>query len=103
MKGWELLKEIAEGNIKEGTRFKANCYTFIVKCGYLYKECNITREYADSYELMWDFELIEDKEEINIQEIDELTEIDSSSLRRKKINELIQAVKQLDKQVKENK
>lgn len=103
MKGWELLKEIAEGNIKEGTRFKAICYTFIVKCGYLYKECNITLEYADSCELMWDFELIEDKEEINIQEIDELTEIDSSSLRRKKINELIQAVKQLDKQVKENK
>lgn len=106
-KGYELLKAIADGKIKEGSRFKAGYRTFIVRDGYLFVECDNQQEYATSFELTWDFELIED--EIDINSIEELDEYEREDLYdwkdvrdiALKMNELVQAVKQLNKEVKE--
>ena len=97
-KGYELLKAIAENKIKNGSRFKAGYRTFIVRDGYLFVECDNRQEYATSFELTWDFELIED--EIDIDNIIENKWMTSSE-RNSKINQLVQAVKQLNKKVKE--
>ena len=53
----------------------------------------------NSFELKWEFEPIEDK--IDIDSIEELEGIVEYSTERNKINQLIQAVKQLNKKVKE--
>ena len=37
-KGYELLKAIADGKIKDGSRFKAGYRTFIARDGYLFVE-----------------------------------------------------------------
>lgn len=102
-KGWELMKAIADGEIEERTRFKANYETFMARDGYLFKEDSDKQEYATSFELNWDFKLIEDEIDIdNIEEYkQEHTERCIDVDIRNKINELIQAVKQLDKRVKE--
>lgn len=96
-KGWELIKAIADGKIKNRSRFKAGYRTFIARDGYLFTECSDRQEYATTFELAWDFELIED--EIDIDSITE-NEWMTSSERNFKINQLVQAVKQIDKRVK---
>ena len=98
-KGYELLKAIADGKIKDGSRFKAGYRTFIARDGYLFVEYDNRQEYANSFELKWEFEQIEDK--IDIDSIEELEGIVEYSTERNKINQLIQAVKQLNKKVKE--
>ena len=98
-KGYELLKAIADGKIKERSRFKAEYETFIARDGYLFVEYDNRQEYANSFELKWEFEPIEDK--IDIDSIEELEGIVEYSTERNKINQLIQAVKQLNKKVKE--
>ena len=100
-KGWELIKAIADGEIKERTRFKALYETLIARDVYLFKECSDEQEYANSFELNWKFELIEDEIDIdNIEEYkQEHTERCIDIDIRNKINELIQAVKQIDKRV----
>lgn len=97
-KGYELLKAIADGKIKEGSRFKAEYETFIVRDGYLFVEYDNRQEYANSFELNWEFELIENK-----IDIDSITEKEwmTASERNFKINQLIQAIKQINKEVKE--
>lgn len=115
MKGWELLKEIAEGKIKEGTKvkspngviYKYNTFSFKDENGNFMNEEFSDREYATL-----DFEIIEDQEGINIQDIEEL---DKWITRRNgevtvtegkileignKVNEIIQALKQLDERIK---
>lgn len=101
-KGWELMKAIADGEIKEGSKFKAEYETFIARDGYLFVEYDNRQKYANSFELKWKFELIED--EINIDSIEEYKQehtercIDIDI--RNKMNEILQAVKQIDKRVK---
>lgn len=123
-KGWELIKAIEDGKIKDGSRFKAGCGTFkagygtfIARDGYLFVEYDNRQEYANSFELKWEFELIED--EIDIDSIQKLSKIayteinlnkkgskkdvkftDKEIILAEKINQLIKAVKQIDKRVK---
>ena len=101
-KGYELLKAIADGKIKERSKFKAEYETFIARDGYLFVEHDNGQEYANSFELKWNFELIEDEIDIdNIEEYkQEHTERCIDIDIRNKINELIQTVKQLNKRVK---
>lgn len=102
-KGWELLKAIADGEIKEGSKFKAEYETFIARDGYLFVEYDNRQRYANSFELKWEFELIED--EIDIDSIEEYKQEYSERCIdvdiRNKLNEILQAVKQIDKRVKE--
>ena len=59
---------------------------------------------ADLNKLNDELEIIEDKEEIDIQSIEEITCNDNREIAvrlKSKINELINAVKQLDKEIKE--
>lgn len=116
-KGWELIKAIEDGKIKDGSRFKAGYGTFIARDGYLFVEYDNRQEYANSFELKWEFELIED--EIDIDSIEKLSKIayteinlnkkgskkdvkftDKEIILAEKINQLIKAVKQIDKRVK---
>lgn len=97
-KGYELLKAIANGEIKERSRFKAEYKTFIARDGYLFVEYDNRQEYANSFELNWEFELIEDKIDIDSIKKMELDVIDDATYY---INDLIKAVKQLNKEVKE--
>lgn len=106
-KGYELLKAIADGEIKEKSRFKAGYRTFMARDGYLFVEYDNRQEYANSFELNWDFELIEDDIDIDIDSIAEITRGYISNIDgladgriKNKINELVQAVKQLNKEVK---
>ena len=68
-KGYELYKMIAEGKIKEGTKFKAN-QTIVEFDGNNFVLANSERSilfrYADKKVAEMDFELIED--EIDIQQ-----------------------------------
>lgn len=102
-KGYELLKAIADGKIKDGSRFKAGYRTFIARDGYLFVEYDNRQEYANSFELKWEFEPIEDKIDIDsIEKLESITNnIDGTVCIMVKINELVQAVKQLNKKIKE--
>lgn len=114
-KGYELLKAIADGEIKEGSRFIDTYGEYIYKKeetseeNILYRIDEVTGEYTIpncSYftEKGNDFELIKDYE-IDIDSIEEYKQehtercIDVDV--RNKINELVQAVKQLNKEIKE--
>ena len=107
-KGYELLKAIANGEIKEGSLILFDSiiwivdeYSDIVK----YKKEYITlfNTYKAKEIAMSDFELIENK--IDIDSIGELksvtNNIDGTVCIMNKINELVQAVKQINKEVKE--
>jgi hypothetical protein len=120
MKGYEIFKGIANKEIKDGTQFRMlkddNIYT--------YRNNNFVCKYGGMNVikiLNQEFEIIEDKEDINIQDIEELTYkgekirygstkqftddvddycpainsiLDSVGI---KINEIIRAVKHLEK------
>lgn len=106
-KGYELIKAIADGEIKEGSEF-------IIKYGefndfhafykndeirtYLFgKEYKLTtKDFAES-----EFELIEDEVDIdNIEELDIYEENVTKGNIIDKINELVQAVNQLEKRTR---
>lgn len=110
-KGYELLKSIADGEIKEGTelfvttsldgRYKNTLRAYIGHNDIYWK---YTNKQLPAYAFITgEFELIED--EIDIDSIEELksvtNNIDGTICIMEKINELIQAVKQLNKEVKE--
>lgn len=107
-KGYELLKAIADEEIKEGSLILFDSIIWIVD-EYLdivkYKEEHITlfNTYKAKEIAMSNFELIED--EIDIDSIEELksvtNNIDGTICIMNKINELVQAVKQLNKEIKE--
>lgn len=110
MKGWELLKEITEGNIKEGTKFKTDVKDILYFDGYNFRCNDINGQYFkesvdDVYFGKCDFEIIEEQEEINIQDIEEFAQLETlNNLKtREKLNTIIKAIKQLDKNIKENK
>lgn len=115
-KGYELLKAIAEGEIKEGTKFK--CLN--EKPMQYYPDSNIYRyEHGNflgrfgGFNILSivnkDFEIVQKQEEIDIDSIEEikLRPSDREHLSfgglifEEKINKLVQAVKQLNKEVKE--
>lgn len=84
-KGWELLKEIAEGNIKKNTKFNVYRNGELYFTDYvIYNKQNLKinngLQLIDFLTLQnmlsLDFELIEDQEEINIQDIEEIEELD---------------------------
>lgn len=103
--GWELMKAIADGEIKEGSKIKINedIYMFCEgnfigdNTGYY-----LTDIYNDIDFATAKFELIEDGIDIdNIEEYkQEHTERCIDIDIRNKINELIKAVKQIDKRIK---
>ena len=117
-KGYELLKAIANGEIKEGSLILFDSiiwivdeYSDIVK--YQKEHITLFNTYKAKEIAMSDFELIED--EIDIDSIIELEEFeldqfvtmdkserfDRTMIEYSKINQLVQAVKQLNKKVKE--
>lgn len=115
-KGYELLKAIADGEIKEGTKFK--CLN--EKPMQYYPDSNIYRyEHGNflgrfgGFNILSivnkDFEIVQKQEEIDIDSIEEikLRPSDREHLSfgglifEEKINKLVQAVKQLNKKVKE--
>ena len=104
-KGWELIKAIADGEIKEESRFRDTYSEYIYKRN-SFGDLELKRE--DGEELTSpdysyfavkdnDFELIED--EIDIDSIKEM-ELDVIDDVTYYINDLIKAVKQIDKRVK---
>lgn len=113
-KGWELMKAIADGEIKEGSRFNVHrTYSAIavLEDRILHLEDGNKRILTTNDLLIYTFELIED--EIDIDSIEELNDTcydvnimsddDLESYHNKTrttINEILQAVKQIDKKVK---
>lgn len=106
--GWELMKAIADGEIKEGSKFifKTDQIENVVWNGENFKYIDngkaITVDYADIELIVGTFELIEDEIDIdNIEEYkQEHTERCIDIDIRNKINELIKAVKQIDRRLK---
>lgn len=126
LKGYELMQEIANGKIKEGTKFRDLTDSNYEDNSniYRYENKNFIGRYGGINILLLlkhDFEILEDEEEIDIQSIEE-TEIKNKDgaeyynggytesgytknyslddlQSRKIINQLIKAVKQLDKKI----
>ena len=99
-KGWELMKAIADGKIKEGSKIKTNEDIFIFCEGNFMSNSSfhfLTGIYNDIDFATAKFELIED--EIDIDSIKEM-ELDVIDDVTYYINDLIKAVKQIDKRVK---
>ena len=103
--GWELMKAIADGEIKEGSKIKINGDIFIFCEGNFMSDSTgyyLTGIYNDIVFATAKFELIEDEIDIdNIEEYkQEHTERCIDIDIRNKINELIKVVKQIDRRVK---
>lgn len=111
-KGYELLKAIAEGNIKEETKFTFRTDENIENVcwdgknfKYIDTDENIMAFYPDIKLINGIFELIED--EIDIQSIEEIDidqvieTDDKTGIALLHINKLIKAVKQLNKEIQE--
>lgn len=111
-KGWELIKAIADGEIKEGTRFK-----FLnEKPMQYYTDSNIYRYEHGSllgrfggFNILSivnkDFGIVQKQDEIDIDSIEKLADESENTSGEfhaimDKINEILQAVKQIDKRVK---
>lgn len=92
-KGYELMKAVSEG--------KLNLKQKVSTTSLDYKNCTIEFVLKDiAFNIMdLDFELIENK--IDIDSIEELEGIVEYSTEKNTINQLVQAVKQLNKEVKE--
>lgn len=113
MKGWEIMRELAEGKIKEGDRVivknekLGKSWETEIKGGCLYvsDRCNYILDIISDKEFaMSECEII--PEEIDIQSITRLEEKDSETMNEekivKKLNEVIEGMKQLDRRLKEN-
>lgn len=115
-KGYELMKEIAEDKIKDGTKFKIENYDKTLEG--TFDGCEIYINEEETLDDIWslyavvtsNFIVIENEEEIDIQEIEEyefpsyadkLTPIESKLLEL--INENRKAIKQLDRKIKKKK
>ena len=111
-KGYELLKAIEDGKIKEGSRFKVyRTYNAIavLEDRTLHFEDGNKRILTTNDLLIYTFELIEDEIDIDsIKEIAvnenygcEIINEDNIHLLFEQQNKLVQAVKQLNKKVKQ--
>ena len=120
-KGWELMRDIAEGKIEEGSEF--NIYEdkemyfdrpAIYANGVLRHNGILVTEFVSLEKMMkLDFELIEEKQDIDIQELEErgqfcnlagLTENEEIlwemiQCNANTINETVKALKQLDRKL----
>ena len=102
-KGYELIKAIEDGKIKEDTKFRemAENRYYIFKDRELWEQedTGIYNSKLENLQIIYGaFELIED--EIDIDGIEELTQnCFDDWTEAKKINELVQAVKQLDRKI----
>ena len=101
-KGYELIKAIEDGQIAEGTRFRViptvGCIAVLENRTIHFVEGN-KRQLTLTDFLNYTFEIIytiEEQQDIDIQEIEEIKVGQSVS---DKINEILQAVKQLDKKL----
>lgn len=105
-KSWELIKAIADGEIKKGTKFKNKDKKEVEWNGNNLVFIDLDENYmsiiSDIYFINEEFEVIEDEIDIdNIEELKSVTNnIDGTICMMCKINELVQAVKQIDKRVK---
>ena len=117
-KGWELMKAISDGEIKEGRKIKGDgnaTYTFNGRCfERVDYDCFLTEDYDDIRLATTEFELIEDEIEKryctnNKQGI--ITKSSDDNEKEKEIRkyivnncedieELLRIVKQIDKRVK---
>lgn len=106
------MRDICENLIEENSKF--NVYEneekyfsnpVIYKNGVLRHNGTVLTEFISLQKIMQlDFELIEEPEEIDIQAIEYIDELNPYiGTTDKKINELIEAVKQLDRKIKEDK
>jgi hypothetical protein len=108
--GIELLRRIKDDELKYGTKIKN------IKTGAIYvyydgtalwriEENKELEEVRISVLVTGEFEIIEEDEEIDIQAIEEINFIvgddENDTDIANKVNELIKAVKQLDKKIKE--
>ena len=118
-KGWELIKAIADGEIKEESRFRDTYSEYIYKRN-SFGELELKRKDGEeltspdySYFALKDndFELIEDEIDIDsIEKLDDTCYImygmqdekieNYHNKTRTTMNEILQAVKQIDKRVK---
>ena len=103
-KSWELIKAIADGEIKKGTKIKNKDKKEVEWNGNNLVFIDLDENYMsiinDIYFINEEFEVIEDEidniEEYKQEHTERCIDIDI----RNKINELIKAVKQIDKRVK---
>lgn len=110
MKGYELLKEIADGNIKEGTKFidknKEPMKYYPDSNIYRYEHNNLIGRFGGCNLLLIlndDFEIIQDEPD-EIEEIKSLVCSDKNSndiLLSSKINELIRKVNEINRKLEE--
>ena len=113
-KGLEIMQMISKGQIEDGTRFDFENNNFNGEVEYyngtLYwirfdenwnetGKKNLFEMFNIQSTMVADFELIED--EIDIDSIEKLEGIVEYSTERNTINQLVQAVKQINKKVKE--
>lgn len=114
-KGWELIKAIALNELKAGTKFydkRTGIEYILSENGKVYEnrqyfDDEVYTQLQEDYTIkelgQADFELIEDEID-NIKELLKIEEyeVDKTDvkLNRDKINELVQAVKQLNKEIK---
>ena len=112
-KGYELIKAIADGEIKEDTKFREmveNRY-YIFKDRELWEQedTGIYNSKLENLQIIYGaFELIEDEIDIdNIEELDKCKFEHGNTISYQesefidKVNELVQVVKQLNKEIKE--
>lgn len=112
LKGYELMQEIANKRMKEGTKFRDltdnDCADY--RNIYRYENNNFIGRWGGTNILKLlnhDFEILEDEEEIDIKEIKEfpVSAIEVAAINENekliayKINDLVKAVKQLDKKI----
>ena len=115
MKGYELIKEISDGKIKENTQIEVHDLTVLDKVIAIIEYKNgrlnwVEGTFDTSYlvSLNCYFKIIEEQEEIDIQSIEEIEPamngnacvIDNKTWT---LNQVIKAVKQLNKKIKEDK
>lgn len=111
-KGWELMKKIVDGEIKEGTKFRCLDEKLMEHYPdsnmYRYEHGNFLGRFGGFNILSIvnkDFEIVQKQDEIDIDNIEEFksvtNNIDGTICMMSKINELVQAVKQINKKVEE--
>ena len=111
IKGYELYELIAKGNILQNTKIiDARNKVWKFDGAEFIKEIGDSDIYSDLEFATMDFKIIEDEEEIDIQSIEIIRDYrtseddlynDNFEDFKGTINELVQAVKQLDKNIKE--
>ena len=94
-KGYELYIKIANGEIDKNSKFKDNNNIIWIWNGTDFETEKYS--YSDIVFSQMDFELVDEIDIDSIEEIDNITPIYNYYL---KINELVQAVKQLNKEIK---